>query len=40
MLWRDYFLIAELVILVVTGFQDVPGYIDADYYFLGGQQLA
>jgi hypothetical protein len=41
--WRDYFLLAflSLIMAVLTGiFQKSPGYMDADYYFAGGLQLA
>lgn len=40
---RDYWLlfaVALLVLLVVANFQHSPGYMDADYYQLTGQQLA
>jgi hypothetical protein len=40
---RDYFFLAFLglaVVLVVAAFQSAPGYMDADYYFQGGQRLA
>ena len=33
-------LISLLVFLVIAKIQTVPGYMDADYYFLGGRQLA
>jgi hypothetical protein len=41
--WRHYLLLA-LIGLIVSGtiaaFQPVPGYMDADYYYAGGLQLA
>ncbi len=40
---RDYlilFVLALLVVLVIVALQPVPGYMDADYYFAGGKQLA
>lgn len=40
---RDYLLLALLglaVSLGVAAFQPVPGYMDADYYYAGGLQLA
>lgn len=40
---RDTLLLALLglaVVLVVAAFQEVPGYMDADYYYAGGMQLA
>ena len=40
---RDYlilFALALLVALVVAALQPVPGYMDADYYYAGGKQLA
>ncbi len=40
---RDYLLLAIFgfsVTLVVAIFQPVPGYMDADYYFAGGMELA
>src|SRR5918996_506068 len=43
MTWRHYlilFVIGLLVPLAVSRFQDLPGYMDADYYFAGGVQLA
>jgi hypothetical protein len=43
MTWRHYlilFVIGLLVPLAVSRFQDLPGYMDADYYFAGGIQLA
>ena len=33
-------LMSMLVNLAVASFQAVPGYMDAEYYFLGGRQLA
>lgn len=41
--WRYYmllFIIGLLVPLAVSRFQTLPGYMDADYYFAGGVQLA
>jgi len=41
--WRHYailFLIGLIVPFSVSRFQDLPGYMDADYYFAGGVQLA
>ena len=41
--WRDYlllFILALSVALVVIKLQPVPGYMDADYYYAGGKQLA
>jgi hypothetical protein len=41
--WRQYFILGFLGILISGGiafFQDTPGYMDADYYFAGGLQLA
>ena len=43
MSWRHYivlFGIGLLVPLAVSRFQSLPGYMDADYYFAGGLQLA
>lgn len=43
MTWRHYFLLAVLGLIVVTvvaAFQSTPGYMDADYYYAGGLQLA
>lgn len=40
---RDYFILfvlALMVAMVVVALQPVPGYMDADYYFAGGKQLA
>jgi len=40
---RDYlvlFLMGLLVVLVIAALQPVPGYMDADYYYAGGRQLA
>ncbi len=34
------FFVGLLVPLIVSRFQDLPGYMDADYYFAGGIQLA
>jgi len=41
--WRHYtilFLIGLIVPFAVSRFQSLPGYMDADYYFAGGVQLA
>lgn len=41
--WRHYiilFIIGFLVPFGVSRFQSLPGYMDADYYFAGGMQLA
>jgi len=41
--WRHYvilFIIGLMVPLAVSRFQTLPGYMDADYYFAGGLQLA
>lgn len=41
--WRHYaalFVIGFIVPFVVSRFQALPGYMDADYYFAGGIQLA
>lgn len=43
MTWRHYavlFVIGLIVPLAVSSFQSLPGYMDADYYFAGGIQLA
>ncbi len=43
MTWRNYLLLAFLGLIVslfVAHFQSFPGYMDADYYFDGGIQLA
>jgi hypothetical protein len=43
MKWRHYavlFVIGLSVPLIVSRFQTLPGYMDADYYFAGGMQLA
>ena len=43
MSWRHYsifFVIGLIVPLAVSSFQSLPGYMDADYYFAGGIQLA
>ena len=43
MSWRHYailFVIGWMVPLGVSRFQALPGYMDADYYFAGGVQLA
>jgi hypothetical protein len=40
---RDYlilFVVALIVGLVIVALQPVPGYMDADYYYAGGKQLA
>jgi hypothetical protein len=34
------FFISTVVVLVSTSLQSVPGYMDAEYYFMGGQRLA
>ncbi len=41
--WRNYLLLAVLGFLLafcVAQFQHFPGYLDSDYYFAGGVQLA
>ena len=41
--WRHYgilFVIGLIVPFAVSRFQSLPGYMDADYYFSGGVQLA
>jgi hypothetical protein len=41
--WRHYlilFVIGLLLPIGVSRFQTIPGYMDADYYFVGGVQLA
>ena len=41
--WRHYaalFVIGFIVPFLVSRFQSLPGYMDADYYFAGGIQLA
>ncbi|HLO29491.1 MAG TPA: hypothetical protein VK249_10170 [Anaerolineales bacterium] len=41
--WRHYailFVIGLIVPFGVSRFQSMPGYMDADYYFAGGMQLA
>ena len=41
--WRHYLLLASLGLALsttVAAFQPVPGYMDADYYYAGGLQLA
>jgi hypothetical protein len=41
--WRQYLLLFVVGLLVQFGisrFQSLPGYMDADYYFVGGVQLA
>jgi hypothetical protein len=41
--WRQYavlFVIGLLVPFAVSRFQSLPGYMDADYYFAGGVELA
>ena len=43
MSWRHYaglFVIGLIVPFIVSRFQALPGYMDADYYFAGGMQLA
>ena len=40
---RDYLFLAvatAIVVLVIVALQPVPGYMDADYYYAGGTQLA
>jgi len=42
MSWRNYILLSILgivVLLIAASFQTVPGYMDDDYYYLGGLQL-
>ena len=41
--WRHYlilFLVGLAVPIAVSRYQNLPGYMDADYYFAGGIQLA
>ncbi len=41
--WRHYlilFIVGLLVPFGISRFQSMPGYMDADYYFVGGIQLA
>lgn len=41
--WRHYlilFIVGLIVPFAVSRFQPLPGYMDADYYFAGGVQLA
>ena len=41
--WRHYgvlFLVGLIVPFLISRFQTMPGYMDADYYFAGGLQLA
>ena len=41
--WRHYlilFIVGLLVPFGISRFQSRPGYMDADYYFVGGMQLA
>jgi hypothetical protein len=41
--WRHYLLLASLGLALsaaVAAFQSAPGYMDADYYYAGGLQLA
>ena len=43
MSWRHYaglLVIGLIVPFIVSRFQSLPGYMDADYYFAGGMQLA
>ncbi|MFN2304750.1 MAG: hypothetical protein ACK2TV_13555, partial [Anaerolineales bacterium] len=43
MIKRDYFilyLISLTTVVIVAAFQSSPGYMDADYYYAGGVQLA
>ena len=40
---RDYvllFVVALIVMFVIVRLQPVPGYMDADYYYAGGKQIA
>jgi len=40
--WRNYLclsIINVLIIIIVLSIQTVPGYMDAEYYYLGGLQL-
>ena len=42
MKWRTYlflFLLALGVNLIIASHQKYPGYIDADYYFVGGLRM-
>ncbi|MBA4380493.1 MAG: hypothetical protein C0393_07455, partial [Anaerolinea sp.] len=41
--WRHYLLLASLGLILsaaIAAFQPAPGYMDADYYYAGGLQLA
>jgi hypothetical protein len=41
--FRDYlllFVVAMIVSLMIVSLEPVPGYMDADYYYAGGKQLA
>jgi hypothetical protein len=43
MTWRQYLLLALLglvAVVIIASFQPSPGYMDADYYYAGGLQLA
>src|SRR5512143_3624930 len=43
MTWRRYALLAALALALALGvaqFEHFPGYLDSDYYFAGGVQLA
>jgi len=43
MSWRQYallFVVGLIVPFAVSRFQSLPGYMDADYYFAGGVELA
>jgi hypothetical protein len=43
MTWRHYvilFVIGLIIPFLISRFQSLPGYMDADYYFAGGVQLA
>ena len=43
MSWRHYLLltlVGLVVVIIVAAFQSAPGYMDADYYYAGGLQLA
>lgn len=42
MKWRDYlllFVLGLVISAVIASLQDLPGYLDSDYYFVGGLQL-
>jgi hypothetical protein len=41
--WRQYlilFVIGLILPFAISRFQHLPGYMDADYYFAGGLELA